>query len=64
MKIYEKAVTDIRQQLWAVHDSALPGVVRIVAVGRPEKDVELDEVAATKLRDALTAFLARRAATG
>lgn len=63
MTIYEKEISDIRRQLYAVHDSPLPGVIRIVAVGRPEKDVELDEVAAAQLRDALTAFLSREAAS-
>jgi hypothetical protein len=63
MTIYEKEITDIRRQLYAAHDSALLGVIRIVAVGQPEKAVELDEVAAAQLRDALTAFLSRKASS-
>ena len=59
MKIYEKNITDIRGQLYAVHDGPLPGTVRIVAVGRPEREVELDGVAARQLRDALDTFLSR-----
>jgi hypothetical protein len=57
VKIYEKNIPDLRRQLYAVHESWIPGAVRIVAVGRPEKEIELDTVAARQLRDALTAFL-------
>jgi hypothetical protein len=58
MKIYEKNITDIRGQLYAVHDGPLPGTVRIARVGGPPW-IELDAVAARQLHDALGTFLSR-----
>lgn len=57
MKFYAKEITDVGRQVYAVHDGVHAGTVRIMAVGRPGREIVLDAVAAIRLRDALSDFL-------
>ena len=57
MKVYTTDITDVLGQRFAVHAGTHAGTVRVIPVGQPEREIVLDALAATQLRNALAEFL-------